>query len=281
MYCKECGFQLSDDAKFCPNCGTKVELNGVSNIEDNAVWGSIENEVIEEVTTEQIPSNDIAQKDNNVVLYIKSSEERKKIIRKRKTNINGVYHAYWSYEDDKDSKLSPQWYEDSGGRRISSEYDMCTEEFNYGLTFVWRKYERACCKLINGRIAELTPFIFHGSMLTNGKNSYFNENSEWSEYDIKIWSYVHCNGEWHVLDSNMRLYKQTKSWWPSIVGNLIYALAITFMIWFGLFMLDISGEWWNSLVKSYWLYIVIFAIILIISTLKEGPTYGLKEIRRF
>ena len=44
MYCKECGFQLSDDAKFCPNCGTKVELNGVGNIEQKAVFGTIEKE---------------------------------------------------------------------------------------------------------------------------------------------------------------------------------------------------------------------------------------------
>lgn len=42
MYCKECGFQLSDDAKFCPNCGTRVELSGVGNIERKAVFGKIE-----------------------------------------------------------------------------------------------------------------------------------------------------------------------------------------------------------------------------------------------
>ena len=28
MFCKNCGAQIADDAKFCPSCGTKVELNG-------------------------------------------------------------------------------------------------------------------------------------------------------------------------------------------------------------------------------------------------------------
>ena len=42
MYCKKCGFQLSDNAKFCPNCGTMVEINGMSDIESKAVFGNID-----------------------------------------------------------------------------------------------------------------------------------------------------------------------------------------------------------------------------------------------
>lgn len=26
MFCKNCGHEISDDAKFCSNCGTKVEV---------------------------------------------------------------------------------------------------------------------------------------------------------------------------------------------------------------------------------------------------------------
>ena len=25
MICNQCGAQISDDVKFCPNCGTKIE----------------------------------------------------------------------------------------------------------------------------------------------------------------------------------------------------------------------------------------------------------------
>lgn len=42
MYCKKCGFQLTGDAAFCPNCGTKVEMNGVGDIEQKAVFGGID-----------------------------------------------------------------------------------------------------------------------------------------------------------------------------------------------------------------------------------------------
>ena len=279
MYCKECGFQLSDDAKFCPNCGTKVELNGVSNIEDNAVWGNIENDETEEGVSSQIFSKahwggDVS-KDNNNGRYMQSSVEQRKIIRKEETSIESVYVAYWSYEYNEESVLSPQWYVDSNGRGISNVYDYCSRGIEYDLTFVKKNSMWACCELIDGHMTELTPFVFEDFDLD------FHKDKKFSEYNIEVYSIVLYKGDWHLIDSNMRLYKQTKSWWPSIVGNLIYALGITFMIWFGLFMLDISGEWWNSLVKSYWLYIVIFAIILIISTLKDGPTYGLKEIRRF
>jgi len=59
MYCKECGFQLSDDTKFCPNCGTKVEMNGVGNIAKNAVWDSISAEC-----TNKTASSTVRDKDN-------------------------------------------------------------------------------------------------------------------------------------------------------------------------------------------------------------------------
>ena len=28
MLCKNCGHEISDDSKFCSNCGTKVEVDG-------------------------------------------------------------------------------------------------------------------------------------------------------------------------------------------------------------------------------------------------------------
>lgn len=42
MYCKKCGFQLPNDAEYCLNCGAKVEVNGIGNIEQKAVFGGID-----------------------------------------------------------------------------------------------------------------------------------------------------------------------------------------------------------------------------------------------
>ena len=274
MYCKECGFQLSDDAKFCPNCGTKIMVNGCGEIESNAVWGDIEKDETDQ-NSFNAQLNGKLHKDNHIVIGRQSQVEQTKIIRKQETNTAGIYVAYWSYENNEESELSPQWYVDSNGKGISRDYDYCSKGVAYNLTFVKKNSMWACCKLIDGHMTELTPFVFSDFDID------FYKDQAFSKYNIEVYSIVLYNHDRHILDSNMNLYKITKSWWPSIVGNLIYALAITFMIWVCLFALDISGEWWNSLVKSYWLYIVIFAIIFIISTLKEGPTYGLKEIRRF
>ena len=43
MYCVRCGEQLSDDAKFCPSCGSSTQTNAEqssveSNSSDSGIW---------------------------------------------------------------------------------------------------------------------------------------------------------------------------------------------------------------------------------------------------
>ena len=83
MYCKECGFQLSDDAKFCPNCGTKVELNGVGNIEQKAVFGEIEKDdeavdiksINKQAQWSSLP-NDLYNQQSKIICTKKTTEPR-------------------------------------------------------------------------------------------------------------------------------------------------------------------------------------------------------------
>ena len=42
MFCKNCGHEISDDAKFCSNCGTKVEREVEEEIV-NALQDSLSN----------------------------------------------------------------------------------------------------------------------------------------------------------------------------------------------------------------------------------------------
>lgn len=124
MYCKECGFQLSDDAKFCPNCGTKVEQNGIGNIKQKAVFGKIEKDA--EVNADSIDekahwSNE--QEQHKKATEVHKAVERKKIIRTKATTSPNIYVSYYSFEDDKSSAFSPFWYVDSIGTPMSEYFD--------------------------------------------------------------------------------------------------------------------------------------------------------------
>lgn len=50
MICKQCGAQISDDVKFCPNCGTKIEKEEKESIKE---WYFVENNQSNGTYTEQ------------------------------------------------------------------------------------------------------------------------------------------------------------------------------------------------------------------------------------
>lgn len=45
MYCTECGFKLPDKAKFCPNCGNKIEIIKTIDVDDMVFAFYAENSV--------------------------------------------------------------------------------------------------------------------------------------------------------------------------------------------------------------------------------------------
>ena len=51
MFCKNCGHEISDDAKFCSNCGTKVE------VDENIVVPVAIVDKIEEVNESEVETN--------------------------------------------------------------------------------------------------------------------------------------------------------------------------------------------------------------------------------
>lgn len=38
MYCRKCGNKLEDDALFCPECGTKVDREGMDQDVNRRAW---------------------------------------------------------------------------------------------------------------------------------------------------------------------------------------------------------------------------------------------------
>ena len=273
MYCKECGFQLSDDARFCPNCGTKVELNGLGDIEQKAVFGDIEAD--DEQNAMDVKSiADKAQWQNTNVQTSQyknvTKQKKKKIIRTKSTNSSDIFIKYYSYEDDTDSVLSPQWYTDEFGNSISEKFDSCSDIINYNLTFVSDNYVTfACCKLVDGQIKRLTPFCFLHYMTWNGGSLYLNNKKK---LDCSAWAEVTYDGSSCILDNNMTLYKIVNDWWSNpLVGLFIAASGVLFSY----YMVDEDK-------MSIWIWIGLGVFIFIFFLLVEGVTEPkLKKIAQF
>ena len=274
MYCKECGFQLSDDAKFCPNCGTKVELNGLGDIEQKAVFGDIEAD--DEQNAMDVKS--IAEKAQWQNTNVQTSQyknvtkpKKKKIIRTKSTNSPDIFIKYYSYEDDTDSVLSPQWYTDEFGNSMSEKFDSCSDIIDYDLTFVRNKYDTfACCKLVDGQIKRLTPFCFRHYMTWNGGSLYLNNKKT---LDCSAWIEVTYDGSDAecILDNNMTLYKIVNDWWSNPLTAL-FAAAFTGLLLYGT----------NDDELSIWWYIGADVFVFILFLVFEGVAQEkLKKLAQF
>ena len=135
MYCKECGFKLSDDAKFCSNCGTKVELNGVGNIEQKAVFGEIEKD------DEAVDIKSINKQAQWSSLPNDLYNQQSKIICTKKTTEPRIFIKYFNNDT---SELSPQWYVDEKQNILSQQYDAVSDIVDNDITFVKKNGKWAC-----------------------------------------------------------------------------------------------------------------------------------------
>lgn len=196
MYCKECGFQLSSDAKFCPHCGTKVEVNGIGNIEKNAVWGTIcpdniENDkssnyindkakwdqtIYPETNKKNIADN--KDKKNSIIeqheeTYIKqniqgqgetisvktSLKPRTKIIKRKQIGNSNIFVAYWGYSDD-NRKYPNQWYEDSNHNKLSDVYYKVSSTIQNNTVIVKQNGKYAFARINDNKFERVTNFVF-------------------------------------------------------------------------------------------------------------------------
>ena len=206
MYCKECGFQLSDDAKFCPNCGTKVEQNGIGNIKQKAVFGKIEKD------DEAVDLKSINKQAQWSSLPNDLYNEQRKIICTKKTTDPKIFIKYFRYDNDT-SELSPQWYVDEKQNVLSQQYDAVSDIIDNNMTFVKKNGKWACVKYENCFLTEKTPFVFEKVITFRKKNNrcYHFVNAQGTEKwrnwfeDRKIAEVEHC-GKRRALTEDMELY---------------------------------------------------------------------------
>lgn len=233
MYCKKCGFQLSSDARFCPNCGTKVELPGVGNIEQKAVFGKIEDD--DTIDSESINS----QAQWHCATTEFNSNGQTKTIRTKTTTEPRIFINYFSYENDIASELSLQWYVDEKNNALSEKYDKVSEIIDYDITFVKKNGKWACVKYENSFFREKTPFIFDkiATFRRNGIQChlvYAQSTDRWKKWfnNEKI-AEVESNGSRKALTVNMELYGIEQKGCFDFISNIV-GLLITGAIVFGI-----------------------------------------------
>lgn len=234
MYCKECGFQLSDDAKFCPNCGTKVELNGVGNIEQKAVFGEIEKD------DESVDLKSINKQAQWSSLPNDLYNQQSKIICTKKTTEPRIFIKYFRYGNDT-SELSPQWYVDEKQNILSQQYDAVSDIVDNDITFVKKNGKWACVECENLFFKEKTPFVFDKiiTFRNKKKNSYCHfVNAQGTEkwgnwynfFDGDKIAEVELHGKRMVLTSSMRLYGTQREDGFDIIFHIICELFIAAIV---------------------------------------------------
>ena len=251
MYCKECGFQLSEGTKYCPNCGTKVELSGMGNIEQNAVWGRIDDE------DTAGDSNSVAKKahwenahggteERRTEQMVTTSEvfkiKRKKIIQSKRVRnafcgnfsyMDDIFISYYTYEDDTSFELPPKWYSDADGNRISDDYDDVSPIIiNKTATVVKREGKYACGKFVEEGLMVVTRFVFcaSGGFGNYDLNSIFFSNR--SSYCLPISEYGQEYG--HIIVSHLYndegLFVAYKSREPYLKGWVAKIVQVCFFL---------------------------------------------------
>lgn len=272
MYCKKCGFQLPNDAEYCPNCGTKVEINGVEDIAKKAVFGKIEKD--EETDIESINEkahwNDQQEQNKNVTAPPKIVE-RKKIICTKGTNLYNIRVKYYGYEDDK-SLQRPFWYENQAGTYRSEKFENVFFEIINNSTMVEKGGKWACGRFegniySNWELKIITKYVFDDADLVeleNGQCCFLLKDNR------KV--YMYDGVSFYKTKKRIDIIQFLKEWIIVFFVILMICICISFFI--GLFSGLFSGlnlkEALNAPIDDTTAYtiLIITALISII-----GPSY--------
>lgn len=161
MFCKNCGHEISDDAKFCSNCGTKVEVD-----KDIVVPVAVVDK------TEEVTENNVEETLNTT--NVEQSDVKVESVNKKEEAEESTSVKEWYYVSNNDSKGS--FSIDEMKAKITSG------EIN-GSTLVWKASMKDWERLES---TELNEFI---STSSSSNDWYYVENNDskgpFSESDMK------------------------------------------------------------------------------------------------
>lgn len=158
MFCKNCGHEISDDAKFCSNCGTKVEVD-----EDIVVPVTVVDK------TEEVAENNVEETLNTT--NVEQSDVEVKSVNENESTTSV---KEWYYVSNNGSK---------GSFSIDEMKTKITSGEISGSTLVWKASMKDWERLEN---TELNEFI---STSSSSNDWYYVENNDskgpFSESDMK------------------------------------------------------------------------------------------------
>lgn len=300
MYCKKCGFQLSSDARFCPNCGTKVELNGIGNIAKNAVWGTIEsdndksshdisestqwNQTAHAKTERESTVNNKSKKNSiqpkndktscNWDIRLQSTtchaetppKLRIKIIKRRRIPNSNIFVAYWGYSND-NRKYPNQWYEDSNHNKISDTYYSVSSTIRNNIVIVKQNGKFAFAKICDNKFERVTKFTFD-------KYSVEEIRPEMTKYYVMYSAHKEAfcyvgNDLYKVIMKEIQDSRSTISFGTVIVIFFVSILISVLAVWLlgTLYSCIFGGLTWsesqNSNVSKEWIWVWLVLFIII------------------
>lgn len=161
MLCKNCGHEISDDAKFCSNCGTKVEVD-----KDIVVPVAVVDK------TEEVTENNVEETLNTT--NVEQSDVEVESVNEKEEAEESTSVKEWYYVSNNDSK---------GSFSIEEMKTKITSGEINGSTLVWKASMKDWERLEN---TELNEFI---STSSSSNDWYYVENNDskgpFSESDMK------------------------------------------------------------------------------------------------
>lgn len=232
MFCKKCGLQLSEDSNFCPNCGTKVELPGMTTMAEMAEWGELEDSDNEEA--DENPLKELEKKAKWDGVRDSTSKRSEPIIKIFPTNEENIFLKH--------DESSLYWYVNQSDDRLSSNYEKLGTmiykysyaQFNGKIGFLEKDIDNQFIPIENSFIfskchyygwykrKDILPHDFGLKRLPENLKKIIDENTQCYFMEHSLWGIC-------VVTDDLRVYSIETSYSAIIISILAIIIGSPFV----------------------------------------------------